>query len=88
MDDGPENNGSVNDFFSVPGIKFKKLIAQVDILQSNSMIEAANKRIKYDYLFTKELLDLKAVEVYISSAIESFNNKPFNVLTAYTPLEV
>ena len=52
------------------------------------MIEAANKGIKYDYLFTKELLDLKAVEVYISSAIESFNNKPLNVLTAYTPLEV
>ena len=88
VDNGPENNGCVNDFFSVPGIKFKKLIAQVDILQSNSMIEAANKRIKYDYLFTKELLDLKAVEVYISSAIESFNNKPLNVLTAYTPLEV
>ena len=51
------------------------------------MIEAANKRIKYDYLFTKELLDFEAVKVYISSAIESFNNKPLNVLTAYTPLE-
>ena len=88
VDDGPENNGSVNDFFSIPGRQFKKLIAQVDILQSNSMIEAANKRIKYDYLFTKELLDFEVVKVYIASAIESFNNKPLNVLTAYTPLEV
>ena len=88
VDDGPENNGAVNDFLSIPVTQFKKIIAQVDILQSNSMIEAANKRIKYDYLFTKELLDFEAVKVYISNAIESFNNKPLNVLTAYTPLEV
>ena len=44
VDDGPENNGSVNHFFSVPGIKFKKLIAQVDFLQSNSMIEATKSQ--------------------------------------------
>ena len=49
---------------------------------------AANKRIKYDYLFTKELLDFEAVKLFISNAIESFNNKPLDVLTAYTPLEV
>ena len=88
VDDGPENNGAVTEFLSMPGIQFKKLIAQVDIVQYNSMIEAANKRIKYDYLFTKELLDIEAVKVYISSAIESFNNKPLEVLTAYTPMEV
>ena len=88
VDDGPENNGAVNDFLSIPVTQFKKIIAQVDILQSNSMIEAANKRIKYDYLFTKELLDFEAVKIYISNVIESFNNKPFEVLTAYTPVEV
>ena len=38
VDDGPENNGCVNDFLSIPGIQLKKLIAQVDIRQSNSMI--------------------------------------------------
>ena len=88
VDDGPENNGHVNDFLSTPGIQLKKLIAQVDIRQSNSMIEAANKRMKYDYLFTKELLDFDAVKIYLSRSIESFNNKPMEVLTAYTPLEV
>ena len=88
VDDGPENNGCVNDFLSIPGIQLKKLIAQLDIRQSNSMIEAANKRIKYDYLFTKELLDFHAAKTYLSSAIESFNNKPLDVLSAYTPLEV
>jgi putative transposase len=88
VDDGPENNGSVNEFLSIPGIQLKKLIAQVDIRQSNSMIEAANKRMKYDYLFTEELLDFEAAKNYLSSAVESFNNKPLDVLTAYTPLEV
>ncbi len=88
VDDGPENNGRVNDFLSNPGIQLKKLIAQVDIRQSNSMIEAANKRMKYDYLFTKELLDFHAAKIYLSSAIESFNNKPLDVLSAYTPMEV
>ena len=88
VDDGPENNGRVNDFLSIPGIQLKKLIAQVDIRQSNSMIEAVNKRMKYDYLFTKEILDFDAAKIYLSRAIESFNNKPLEVLSAYTPLEV
>ncbi len=88
VDDGPENNGCVNDSMSVPGIQLKKLIAQLDIQQSNSMIEAANKRMKYDYLFTKELLDFQATKTYLSSAIKSFNNKPLDVLSPYTPLEV
>jgi hypothetical protein len=52
------------------------------------MIEAANKRMKYDYLFTEQLLDFHATKTYLSRAIKSFNNKPLNVLSAYTPLEV
>jgi putative transposase len=62
VDDGRENNGCVNDFLSIPGIHMKKLIAQVDIRQSNCMIEAANKPMKYDYLFTKELPDFHATK--------------------------
>ena len=88
VDDGPENNGCVNDFLSIPGIQMKKIIAPLDIRQSNSMIEAANKRMKYDYLFTEQLLDFHATKTYLSRAIKSFNNKPLNVLSAYTPLEV
>jgi len=29
VDDGPENNGAVNDFLSIPVTQFKKIIAQV-----------------------------------------------------------
>ena len=29
VDDGAENNGAVNDFFSIPEIQFKKLTAKV-----------------------------------------------------------
>ena len=54
VDDGSENNGSINEFLTLPHVQLKKQIAQIDIRQSNSMIEAVNKRLKYDYLFTKE----------------------------------
>lgn len=80
VDDGPKNNGRVNDFLSHPGMQLKKLIAQVDMRESNSMIEAANKRIKYNYLFTKKLLDFDAAKIHLYSAIKSFNNKPLDVL--------
>ena len=67
VDDSPENNGCVNDFLSIPGVQMKKLIAQVDIRQSNSMIEAANKRMKYDYLFRSlERLILKSLPHLLS----------------------
>jgi len=33
-------------------------------------------------------VDFHAAKTYLSSAIESFNNKPLDVLSAYTPLEV
>lgn len=52
------------------------------------MIEAVNKLLKYDYLFTKELPHFEAVKTCLPLAINSYNNKPLIILSAYTPLEV
>ncbi|EMK09755.1 integrase core domain protein [Leptospira sp. serovar Kenya str. Sh9] len=41
-DDGSENQGAVNGFLDQPNLFIKKLIAQVDISYSNSMIEAGD----------------------------------------------
>ena len=71
VDDGTENKGSINEFLALPEVQLNKQIAQIDIRQSNSMIEAANKRLKYDYLFTKELSNFEAVDVFLTSAIGS-----------------
>ena len=88
VDDGPENSGYINEFLTFPGVQLKKQIAPLDIRQSNSMIESVNKRLKYDYLFTKELSNFEAVEFFLPDAIDSYNNKPLIILSAYTPLEV
>ena len=54
VDDGSENKGAVNEFISNGSINMNKVIALIDVMFSNSMIEAVNKRIKYDYLFRFE----------------------------------
>ncbi|MBM9578540.1 DDE-type integrase/transposase/recombinase, partial [Leptospira sp. 201903070] len=53
-DDGSENAGEVDVFLRSPGLFIEKLIAQVDITFSNSMIEAVNKKMKYEFLFPKK----------------------------------
>ncbi len=39
-------------------------------------------------IFDKELPDFDAAKIYLFSAIESFNNKPLDVLSANTRMEV
>jgi transposase InsO family protein len=87
-DDGSENKGKVNDFVNADNSNIRKLIAQLDIIFSNSMIEAVNKRMKYDYLFTIDLADYEQTLKYLKWAIEQYNNKPHSALFGLTPTEV
>ena len=66
----------------------QKLVAQTDIIFSNSMVEAVNKRIKYDFLFTVNLLNIEQIIQYLLWAIKEYNNKPHSALYGLTPLEV
>lgn len=87
-DDGSENKGAVDDFVNNPDSNIQKLIAQSDIVFSNSMVEAVNKRIKYDFLFTTNLLNIGQVKHYLSYAVDQYNNKPHSALFGLTPDEV
>jgi hypothetical protein len=87
-DGGIENHGKVDRFINHAHINLRKLIAQTDIIQSNSMIEAVNKRMKYDFLFTQKLLDKQAVIKYLDWAVPEYNSKPHSALFGYTPDEV
>lgn len=49
VDGGSENKAEVDSLIQNSNIN--KIIAQKDIVFSNSMVEAVNKRIKYDFLF-------------------------------------
>lgn len=86
-DDGVENKSLVDEFVS-SFYNLNHVIAQKDIVQSNSMVEAVNKRLKYDFLFTKPLADFAAVESFLVDAIASYNAKPLFSLSGYSPNEV
>jgi len=86
-DGGPENHGEVSKFVSNRE-NLKQLIAQKDIIQSNSMVESVNKHIKYYYLFKKELKDLHETIKYLSTSVPDYNNKPHGRLYGLTPIEV
>ncbi|MBN2215172.1 MAG: transposase [Bacteroidales bacterium] len=87
-DDGTENKGMVDVFTNSHDSNIRKLVAQCDILFSNSMVEAVNKRIKYDFLFTTKLLNIEQTIQYLAWAIEQYNNKPHSALYGLTPSEV
>ncbi|MDI3321386.1 hypothetical protein [Pinibacter soli] len=87
-DDGSENKGAVTDMLAKPGMLWKKIIAQVDIVQSNSMVEAANKIIKHRFLYKQCIACLAELKNKLPAIIEEYNNTPLVSLSAYTPNEV
>ncbi|EMO55064.1 DDE-type integrase/transposase/recombinase [Leptospira noguchii] len=87
-DDGSENQGAVNVLLNRPGLLIQKLIAQVDILFSNSMVEALNKIMKYQFLFPKKLSSLQEVIQTLELAVLEYNSRPSGVLFGYSPKEV
>ena len=52
------------------------------------MIEAANKQIKYCFLYHKEIANFEQLEKYLQLAVEDYNNRPHDVLNGLTPAEV
>lgn len=64
-------------------------LALRDISFSNSMIEAANKSLKYRYLFPKQIENLAQLQKILKSAVEEYNwVKPHASLHGYTPAEL
>jgi hypothetical protein len=86
-DGGPENKGEVSHFLSGNDFLTRR-VAQKDIMQSNSMVEAVNKHLKYYYLFKKDLKDFNETFLYLEKSIEDYNHKPHGKLLGLTPFEV
>jgi hypothetical protein len=79
VDGGSENKGAVNDFILSRG-NWTKLVAKKDIIFSNSMVEAVNKVMKYQYLFKRKLSDIAELKNYLPKAIDDYNNRPHSTL--------
>ncbi|MDD4210393.1 MAG: integrase core domain-containing protein [Bacteroidales bacterium] len=88
VDDGIENKGFVSSAIEKQEIMLNRLVAQKDIHFSNSMIEAVNKRMKYDFLFREQLLDFNHTQQFLDTAVKQYNNRPHSALFGYTPKEV
>jgi putative transposase len=84
-DGGPENSlKEYLDSFSVPVTHQKALL---DIQCSNSLIEAHNKVIKYNYLYKMTLADDGELKRAMDWICNDFNNRPHISLNGLTPNE-
>jgi hypothetical protein len=88
-DDGSENYGEVKQWIKAcDNPKISHVIAQAEIHFSNSMIEAANKQLKYHFLYHQKINEYSKLGEYVEKAILDFNNRPHAVLYGLTPIEV
>ncbi len=88
VDGGTENNNkSVETLLEKYPVD--KLVALKDILKSNSMIEALNKQIKYNYLYPRNIHDQEElVKVMRKVVVPDYNDKrPHGRLFGLTPVE-
>lgn len=51
------------------------------------MIEAANKQLKYRFLYHHHIPDHNALIKYVNNAVLDFNHRPHDVLNGLTPFE-
>ena len=88
-DDGSENYGEASKWILENDFpKINHLIAQVDVHFSNSMIEVANKQLKYRSLYHKEIEHFEHLEGSVGNGVVDFNNRPHHVLDGLSPLEI
>ena len=89
VDGGSENNNKlVEAFVDQHPEKLIKKVAFRDMLKSNSMIEAVNRVLKYNYLFWKPVYDIKDVIKVMRLAVLDYDAmRPHGALGGLLPLE-
>jgi hypothetical protein len=87
-DDGSENKGEVSVFLERADVLIKRIIAQIDIHFSNSMIEAANKIMKYYFLFPRKPGDFDDLKQILDKSVTQYNEGMPSVFYGLTRNEV
>ena len=85
-DDGSENKAELDDY--IDSVNMQRLIAQKDVIFSNSIVEAVNNKFKYQFLFIKNLANFTETYNYLKVAIPEYSNRPHSALFGLTPDEV
>ena len=88
-DGGSENvNTIVSNFINSLEIPTEHIIAQKDVVFSNSMVEALNKVIKHQFLFPKNINNSNQLSKILSQSVEIYNEqRPQMSLGGNTPIE-
>lgn len=88
VDGGSENkNKWVDNYISNNLPQVKLLEARKDVDYSNSMIEAFNKHLKYNYLFKEPIYMFDQLRQFLGKAMKDYSNKPRPILKGRTPNE-
>ena len=84
-DGGSENvNTIVSNFINSPNVPIDHIIAQKDVVFSNSMIEAINKIIKHQFLYPQEIEDRNQLTNVITKTISIYNTIRLQICLLYT----
>lgn len=88
MDGGVENvNDTVDEFFSA-GV-LRRVLAQVEIVESNSLVEAWWRGLRHQWLYLNTLDTIAAVRRLVAFYVKEFNEAmPHSALNGRTPDEV
>ena len=88
-DGGVENNNLlVDQYLNSKRRHIRKLIAGKDIRFSNSMVEAQNRLIKYQYLFKHPFRDMKELKILLDWIIKDYNHiRPHHSIGGLIPFE-
>ena len=88
-DGGSENiNNNVSGFIDSSDVPINHIIAQKDVVFSNSMVEALNKVIKHQFLFHKDITSRKQLTKVLDEVVTTYNTiRPQMNLGGNTPIE-
>ncbi len=84
-DGGPENN--LQAFLDTLDQPVRHQVALVDVHYSNSLIEAHNKVLKFNYLYQMNIPDGDRLRKIFPAIVDDFNNRPHVSLDGLTPIE-
>ena len=89
VDGGSENNNQyVEDYLEYCENNIDKMVAYKDIFKSNSMVEATNKTLKYEYLFVRSINNLRHLGQILFHAIHDYTCvRPHGAIGGLTPAE-
>ncbi len=88
-DGGSENvNSCVNNYLNSLIYPIKHIVAQKDVVFSNSMVEALNKTIKHEFLYPKQISNGVSLKKVLEESVSTYNTeRPQMSLGGNTPTE-